>query len=640
MSRHKETLPFKEYASSLTRYSDADQVQAKQYKSILESELGQAFYQRRFPTIGDAALGPLNPNLPKKLSQYEVRVEDKPVNVYKTFWQFKQPAGSIFTDWNSAGVSAVKEDMSVKNLPLNGTIQNPTLVLSNTNNIRNNFQNYGKEYLTTTNMLNAEAFANGVSFESGNTSPYRTGTTYEAEQILHGNFGEGNEDGDLYARQINPLRVDNPINLANVNISSWTYINPAFIVPSKNSKLQVFHEKLKYGLFELDSMKLTGKSCLTEEFGMIPQGFHKPVDVYNDTDEYPPVSNIEYYNKGQYHFNKDTEPYGPHAPPGTNMYCSANTNYVVMPRNYSPNLKEPNGKALDTSIQVSPGNNSLTLGAVMSPRLKEFIQEELYELNRDLVAMQIYNQSKKQYEIQLATWARNHPGTPLSEYKSPAKHYMTVIKTKCPDLFKPMKMHHRFHHHHHHKLPKNISTIDYYNNIGGKAKYTFIFNQQRNYGSLNQDHPELEIFIDHLSIFKFGGNHANHPEINGKVRIRELFKGHDIEIDKPGVFLLLPTMLSEDLFSVRENIPSKWASKTPINNVRNDCITGSDYSENATNCAFRDKAGKWQQKPEPGDTGANYVPNMFNDPNNLNNDIYNLYNFHAGTNMYNAPASF
>ena len=163
MSTETEFLPFKEYKSTLSRYSDNNQLQANEYKSILESELGQAFYQREFDTIEKAALGPLNSNLPRLKDTFDIKVKDKNVNVFKEFWQYKQPGATIFTDWNSAGVAAIKEDMSVRDLPLFGHIQDPTLVLSNTNNVRNNFQNYGKEYLTTTNMLNAEAFSNGVS---------------------------------------------------------------------------------------------------------------------------------------------------------------------------------------------------------------------------------------------------------------------------------------------------------------------------------------------------------------------------------------------------------------------------------------------------------------------------------------------
>jgi hypothetical protein len=138
-----------------------------QYKAILKSELGQASYDKNFSSLDQASLGPLNSNLPKYNKKYNVNVDGNNISVFKEFWHYKQPGGTIFTDWNSAGLSALKEDMSVRDLPLYGHINNPTLVLSNTNNVRNNFQNYGKEYLTTTNMLNSEAFLNGVSYESG-----------------------------------------------------------------------------------------------------------------------------------------------------------------------------------------------------------------------------------------------------------------------------------------------------------------------------------------------------------------------------------------------------------------------------------------------------------------------------------------
>ena len=137
-----------------------------------------------------------------------------------------------------------------------------------------------------------------------------------------------------------------------------------------------------------------------------------------------------------------------------------------------------------------------------------------------------------------------------------------------------------------------------------------------------------------------------------------------IQIDSPGIFLLLPTMLSQDVFGVRKNIPEQFSGTIPqINNEMarnarnpnstftpiidhgkrnradpNECITHTDpwnYELNATNCAFRDSAGRWIQKEHP-----NFVPNMFNDPNNLNNDIYNLDNSFAGANPYNAPTSF
>ena len=48
-------LPFKEFSSSLSRYSDNNQLQARQYKGIIESQLGESIYQREFPSQGDEA---------------------------------------------------------------------------------------------------------------------------------------------------------------------------------------------------------------------------------------------------------------------------------------------------------------------------------------------------------------------------------------------------------------------------------------------------------------------------------------------------------------------------------------------------------------------------------------------------------
>ena len=77
----------------------------------------------------------------------------------------------------SSGISNLNTDISISHMPLYGDpkLHDPTLILSNTNNIRNNLQRYGKEYLTTTNMLNSIAFDNGISYQSGYSSPIRTG---------------------------------------------------------------------------------------------------------------------------------------------------------------------------------------------------------------------------------------------------------------------------------------------------------------------------------------------------------------------------------------------------------------------------------------------------------------------------------
>ena len=638
MSTETEFLPFKEYKSTLSRYSDNNQLQAHQYKSILESELGQAFYEREFDTIDRAAMGPLNANLPRLKDTFDIKVNDgnghKNINVFKEFWQYKQPGATIFTDWNSAGVAAIKEDMSVRDLPLHGHNQDPILVLSNTNNVRNNFQNYGKEYLTTTNMLNAEAFANGVFYESGGTSPYRTGTRYEMEQIEHGNF-KNREDGDIYSRQIKELRVDLPINYANNDITSWNFINPICIKPNDSNKIKVFHEQLKFGTLDLDSMKLIGTSCLTENFNMIPQGFTKPTDVANDKSNYPPLSNLDYFTPGENFFKKEGA--------GSNLYCSANTNFVAMPKNFVPRLKD-----LDTSFQVFSGTNSLTLGAIMSPKLRDFIQNDLFKFNEALVVMQIYAQEVQQL-------AKTNPG--IYWKNLPPTTMMSKIKKHRPHLFLE------------HAINEMNINFDYFMGLEEGSKYTWVFNMQRNFAAINQGHPELEAFINHLSIFKFGGHNIIFPEEKGRVRLRKLSNA-DIPIEAPGCFTLLPTMLSEDLFTVRKEIPQQFTGSvnhinqqllneaktkakannqsfieyTPIQSHARDgnaCITpGANFETNATNCAFRDRASMWQQKLYPGDTNPNFVPNMFNDPNNYNNDTSNLSNPYASVNPYNAPHNF
>lgn len=619
-------LPFKEYSSTLSRYSDNNQLQANQYKSILESELGQAYYQREFKTIGEAALGPLNANVPRYNTTSNIKVEDKNVNVFKEFWQYKQPGATIFTDWNSAGISAIKEDLSIKDLPLYGQTIDPTLVLSNTNNVRNNLINYGKEYLTTTNMLNSEAFLNGISYETGGTSPFRTGTKFEMEQIEHGNF-QNKEDGDYLARQMEQLRVDLPINYANTSISSWNYINPAFFIPNVNKdamgniKIHIFHEQLKFGIFDLDSLKLVGMSCLTENFGIIPQGYDRPVSVLNDDNNFAPLNNIDYYKLGKNYFNRKDGP-------GSNLFCSANTNFVTMPKNYLPKLD-----GLDTSFVVSPGNDSITLGTIMSSKLKDFINNDLFSFNRNLVVMQIYSQELKKLPS----------GIYWKEFKKSQKtNLMNKIESNYPHLFLD------------YSLNEMNMNFEKYMDLPEGEKYKYIFNMQRNFASINQGHPELEIFINHLSIFKFGGNNINYPDEFGKVRLKELSE-NDIKILSPGCFTLVPTMLSEDVFSVRQELPKqftgnigdinqrirKMSNNTPIKHHGNNCITdGANYETNATNCAFRGKANMWQQRPVAGEDQPNFVPNMFNDPNNLNNDIYNLDNPLSGLNKYNAPTTF
>lgn len=605
-------VPFTEYSSTLSNYSDADQLQAAQYKTIIESELGQAIYERQYPSFGAAAEGPLNANVPRLNSKSQIYIGTKPVEVYKEFWQYKQPGGTIFTDWRSAGAQNVSEDIAISEMPLYGSIRDPTLVLSNTNNVRNNLQNYGKQYITTTNMLNTEAFVNGVSYESGNVSPERAGTQMDTQRIMHGSF-KNKEDGDLYSKQKNVLLPNMPANYANTTDSYWGYINVAYITPNPDPRIQVYHEKLKYGTFNLDAIKLTGESCLDKSFNMIPTGLNSPQDVLNDDYQFPPLSNPYYYNKGRDHFEKDGI--------GSCMYCSANTNFVAMPKNYNEKFK-----GLDTSINVSPGNNSLTLGSVMSTHLKNFIQNDLYYFNKALIAMHVYHQEEGNNSIE-------------------SNNIMNQIRKNMPELFNREKLH------------ESLMEINYYKYMKHTEsnKYTWIFNMQRNFAELNPNYPEVQSFIRSLSIFKFGGHSVNHPDVSAKAMVQSKdLNVKSYPIMGQGCFLLLPTLLTERLFSVRDELPKKFSGSAQdlnkhIHHNSNDCITSNSpehYMNNAATCGVRDVAGKWQQVNNqgefaPGTVGeANVITNMFNNPNNLNNDIYNLTNPGLTMNKYGASPHF
>ena len=85
---------FTEY-SSIYQLSWTNQ---QQYKTIIESELGQAIYERQYPSFYAAAELFKTARLNSK-SQIYINSK-KPVNVYKEFWQYKQPGGTIFTDWD------------------------------------------------------------------------------------------------------------------------------------------------------------------------------------------------------------------------------------------------------------------------------------------------------------------------------------------------------------------------------------------------------------------------------------------------------------------------------------------------------------------------------------------------------------
>jgi len=56
-----------------------------------------------------------------------------------------------------------------------------------------------------------------------------------------------------------------------------------------------------------------------------------------------------------------------------------------------------------------------------------------------------------------------------------------------------------------HAINEMNINFNYFMGLEEGSKYTWIFNMQRNFAAINQGHPELETFINHLSIFKFGG---------------------------------------------------------------------------------------------------------------------------------------
>ena len=198
--------------------------------------------------------------------------------------------------------------------------------------------------------------------------------------------------------------------------------------------------------------------------------------------------------------------------PWENMYCSANTHYVAMPKNHFKSVK-----GLDTTFQVSMGNNSINLGVTMSPRLREFIVNDLYNFNLYQILMHLYK----------------YPADTLDNST------MNVVNNF---------------------VNKNMHLYNQYMNLDESSKYSYVYNKQKLFASQHIHNPEVETFINQLNIFKFGGHNTNYPGEFGKVRCSELFSD-DIDIIGPGCFLLLPTMLSEDVFGVRSEIPIEYATK-------------------------------------------------------------------------------
>ena len=66
--------------------------------------------------------------------------------------------------------------------------------------------------------------------------------------------------------------------------------------------------------------------------------------------------------------------------------------------------------------------------------------------------------------------------------------------------------------------------------------------------------PDVEIFINHLNIYKIGGQHNSGIKATIKIDIGNKIASK-IEIEDDGFFILVPTMLSEDIFGVRDKEP-------------------------------------------------------------------------------------
>ena len=75
-------------------------------------------------------------------------------NIIET--NYKQPAGTIFTEWKSAGLYGVDDKNTVSKYPLKSAnnLVNPEIILSNNNNVRNNFQNHKNNFLNSNSVYN------------------------------------------------------------------------------------------------------------------------------------------------------------------------------------------------------------------------------------------------------------------------------------------------------------------------------------------------------------------------------------------------------------------------------------------------------------------------------------------------------
>ena len=579
-----KNVDYKEHSSISDLYSSEMRQSLDIYKKILLSEKSLANYNDKYPTNDININNALNPNIAITNKELKtVAIEGKSIKINQQFLNYKAPAAQLFTNFKSAGENAILENMAVRNLPLKSqnNVEDPNLVLSNNNFVRANLQDYGKAFLLKTNLLNTEAFNNGFAFQSASTSPYRLEDPRMLLNYSHSNFID-KEHGDIFFNSKFQLRFDLPTNYINNSVTSWQYANPSFIIPNKtinsldnikskdylnfinkyfDKKNSIYHLQTKYGTLMLDSIKYVGNSCLTKKFSTVPSGYSKPVDVMQDNYMYPPVNNPNYYNKGTPEYMKKQGELHSSSNmrqiPNVNegMYCSENNNYVVMPKNYSKLYNET-----DSSFNVMPGMNSITMGVVMSSALKSFISDELYNINKMLIVNNLYKDN-----------AALRPNLE-SKYK--------VLSTEKS------------------KSLRKLNSTDIYN---------YLYNLQRDLDEKHKIHHEISQFIHSLIIFKFGGSDL--VDNNANV----IFDNTEYTINSP-IFLLLPCCPGEDIMNLKKDTVSQC----------------KDYD-----CCFKGPAESWLTEQD-----KNYIPNIFNNKKNLNNDLYNLQNPDCGINPYNAPRNF
>ena len=68
----------------------------------------------------------------------------------------KQPAGTIFTEWKSAGIYGTENKNNISNYPLvsSNNLVDSNIVLNNNNNVRNNYQNHSIDFIDNSNTFN------------------------------------------------------------------------------------------------------------------------------------------------------------------------------------------------------------------------------------------------------------------------------------------------------------------------------------------------------------------------------------------------------------------------------------------------------------------------------------------------------